>query len=97
MRDDLPPSVVNREKQGFNPPLGRWLQGPLLPWMRDVIHQASPPIRDLLDLRALDAALDRVGDGASDDWPTLWRVANLCAWDAYSFQPILQRVTTPVT
>lgn len=97
MRADLPPSIATREKQGFNPPLGRWLQGPLVPWMRDVLHQASPPIRDLLDVRALDAALDRVGVGASGEWPTLWRVANLCAWDAYSFQPLAQRVTTPVT
>ncbi|MGI8807509.1 MAG: asparagine synthase (glutamine-hydrolyzing) [Acidimicrobiales bacterium] len=97
MRADLPASITAREKQGFNPPLSRWLQGPLVPWMREVVHDASPAVRGLLDVPAVDAALDRAGGGASTEWPTLWRVANLSAWDAYSYQPLALRVATPAT
>ena len=94
MRPALPVSIATREKQGFNPPLARWIQGPLVPWMRDVIDGASPPVRGLFDQAAVEGALERAALGRAPDWPALWRVANLCAWDTYSLQPLAQRTTT---
>jgi asparagine synthase (glutamine-hydrolysing) len=93
MRDDLPRAVTDRQKQGFNPPLSRWVQGPLVPWMRDVLHAASPCLQALFDVGAIDAALDRANLNGAPEWPVLWRVANLCAWDVYSLQPLAHRTT----
>ena len=30
--------LVNRKKQGFEPPLNSWLKGPLKEWARDLIN-----------------------------------------------------------
>jgi asparagine synthase (glutamine-hydrolysing) len=95
MRADLPRAVVTREKQGFNPPLSRWIQGPLVPWMHEVVRGASPTVQSLLDLKAIDAALERARQQQAPEWPTLWRIANLCAWDTYSLQPLARHATTP--
>jgi asparagine synthase (glutamine-hydrolysing) len=35
-RDDLPPDVLRRAKQGFGAPIGKWLAGPLAEWVREI-------------------------------------------------------------
>jgi len=94
MRVALPAAITNREKQGFNPPLARWIQGPLVPWMRDVIANASPALSPLVDKSAIESDLVRADEGRLPRWTPLWRVANLCAWDAYSRQPLARHTTS---
>ena len=34
LADFLPEHLINRPKMGFSPPIGNWLQGPLMEWSR---------------------------------------------------------------
>ena len=48
---DLPPHVLRGRKRGFNPPLGRWIRGPLDPLFDSEVTRAFRA--DIVDERAL--------------------------------------------
>jgi len=52
-RQHVPAEVLDRPKIGFDPPLGRWLRGPLRPWAEDLLGPAA------LDRHGLDAGVVR--------------------------------------
>jgi asparagine synthase (glutamine-hydrolysing) len=39
LRKRLPAPLIDRPKQGFTPPLGRWLDGPLRPFVQDALER----------------------------------------------------------
>lgn len=78
----LPPSLWDRPKQGFDPPIGDWLRGPLREWAEDLLTRerledaglggASSPI--------IDAWQRHLARTHNEDY-RLWAVLSLIAWN----------------
>jgi asparagine synthase (glutamine-hydrolysing) len=59
MRPYLPPHILREEKRAWLSPMAKWIRGPLLPFMRDVL---SPTFvegtQDILDFEGLNKMLE---------------------------------------
>ncbi len=74
----VPAEVLDRPKIGFDPPLGRWLRGPLRPWAEDLLSVES------LDRHGLHADVvrplwDRYLVGQPSDY-RVWSVLMYQSW-----------------
>jgi asparagine synthase (glutamine-hydrolysing) len=65
LRGLLPPGIVDRRKQGFILPMGRWLESDLMQFAREVLLDRRTLQRGYFDRRGLTALLD--GVTAADD------------------------------
>jgi len=80
VRDLLPREIVHRKKRGFPTPLSLWLRDvraePLLARLR------SPDglLAAHLDMRQVDALIERHRSGREDATDRLWRLLNLQIW-----------------
>lgn len=79
-RAHVPQEVLDRPKIGFDPPLGRWLRGPLRPWAEDLLSG------DALRRHGLDAGVvrplwDRYIAGQPSDY-RVWSVLMYQSWAA---------------
>jgi len=86
--DRLGPQFI-RTKAGFEVPIDAWLAGPLRERLMDEMFASAAPIRDLLDIRAVDTLWQEHSSGRRRHGPTLWKLAMLSAW--------LRRIHTPET
>jgi asparagine synthase (glutamine-hydrolysing) len=76
----VPTALTDRPKAGFNPPLGRWLRGPLRPWASALLSSERLQRQGLLEPRPiLRCWADHLG-GRSDQSTRLWPVLMLQAW-----------------
>ena len=76
----VPAKIFDKPKQGFEPPLGEWLRGPLRDWAESLLDQ-----RSLADGGFVDAApvhdLWREHLAGVRDWRfELWNVLMFQAW-----------------
>jgi asparagine synthase (glutamine-hydrolysing) len=75
LKRHLPPALVDRGKQGFAPPVGRWLRGPLKDWAEALLHRSG------LIPRALVEQSWREHQAGARDWQyRLWTVLMFEAW-----------------
>jgi asparagine synthase (glutamine-hydrolysing) len=85
IRGLVPEAIVSRDKQGFVPPQGGWLAGPLAGWVRDCLEQPGP-IGNLWDRGAVRELLSLSSDGWRREAGVLWELANLAAWSRYGVE-----------
>jgi len=79
-RDQLPPSLHNRPKKGFEVPVGPWLRGPLNGFARDLIENDKLFFGKIL---SREGALRTLADhtaGRADHNFHLWALVSLLAW-----------------
>jgi asparagine synthase (glutamine-hydrolysing) len=79
----VPRALVDRPKQGFCLPIGRWLRHELRDWAYSVFEpDAGGPA--VLDLAACRRLLDEHMTGVDDASPQLWAAITFQAWLATS-------------
>lgn len=77
----VPPSVIDRPKQGFAVPLARWLRGPLLGLVEESLAPDRVRSGGVLDHAAVEELLRRNRAGRADP-RQLWTVLVLETWRA---------------
>jgi asparagine synthase (glutamine-hydrolysing) len=74
----VPAEVLDRPKIGFDPPIGRWLRGPLRPWAEDLL--AAPALeRHGLEPAVVRPLWDRYLAGQPSDY-RVWTVLMYQSW-----------------
>ncbi|HET6435315.1 MAG TPA: asparagine synthase (glutamine-hydrolyzing) [Xanthomonadaceae bacterium] len=76
----VPRALVERPKQGFAPPIGHWLRGPLCDWAESLLSTASLRELPLLDAGGVRAAWADHLRGRIDAGGALWNVLMLADW-----------------
>ncbi|HYB74034.1 MAG TPA: asparagine synthase (glutamine-hydrolyzing) [Candidatus Sulfotelmatobacter sp.] len=76
----LPPSIVQRRKQGFTVPVGEWVRGPLRPLLRDALAPARLARQGLFDGTAVAALLTEHEAGRRNRWKELWALLVFQLW-----------------
>lgn len=79
-KEDLPPLLHDRPKQGFEVPVGPWLRGPLYDMARSLIEEDRAFFGPLLDRDGARRLLDEHRAGRSDHTGTLWSLVALLSW-----------------
>lgn len=74
----VPDSLINRPKMGFGIPVGRWLRGPLKEWGEDLL--CSSDLKDILDMKSLQAKWHAHQEGKYDYQFALWPVLMFQQW-----------------
>jgi asparagine synthase (glutamine-hydrolysing) len=71
--------IAERRKRGFTLPMDSWMRsGPLLPYVQ-AVRSADAPVREVLDVGAIDHLMARWSDGMVS-WPRAWSIVSLNAW-----------------
>jgi asparagine synthase (glutamine-hydrolysing) len=76
----LPASILERPKQGFAAPIGRWLAGPLRSMGQQVLFDGRLEQRGILSTAAVKRLWDDHGAGRADHRHRLWAVMMLELW-----------------
>ncbi|MCA8966855.1 MAG: asparagine synthase (glutamine-hydrolyzing) [Planctomycetes bacterium] len=76
----VPPELTRRPKQGFSPPVGDWLRGPLKGWAGDLLDARRLDETGLLDSRAVATLWQRHQSGAWHHANGLWAIAMFERW-----------------
>lgn len=63
LRRYLPSSLIDRPKQGFSLPIGRWLQGPLHEWAEEMLRKEQIASFDLFDVNEVRSAWESLRGG----------------------------------
>src|SRR5260221_1312179 len=74
----VPDAILQRPKRGFAIPLGRWFQGPLRGFARDLLLSPHSFARDVFERPALERLLSGPSDG--DLGLKLWTVLSFELW-----------------
>jgi asparagine synthase (glutamine-hydrolysing) len=81
MKDQMPERIrMGKRKVGFNSPMPGWLNGPLRPWVRELLERPNDAFDALVDTKALCARVQAIGSSQQWDWHTvgrLWPYINL--------------------
>ena len=76
----VPPALVDRPKQGFEPPVGRWLRQGLRDWADDLLSPSRLAQSGILDPRVVGARWQEHRSGRRLATYSLWTVLMLQAW-----------------
>lgn len=77
-RRHVPPAMLDRPKMGFDPPVGRWLRGPLRAWAEDLLSPGELG-RHGLDPDVVRPLWDRYLAGQRSDY-RIWSVLMYQSW-----------------
>ena len=80
MEDLLPHSILYRPKLGFPTPWSRWLAGPRLEMIRDLLLEPRSLDRGLFQRTALERLFQEHRAGYRDHYDRIWRLLNLELW-----------------
>ncbi len=80
MTPRLDRQTIYRPKQGFTPPVGPWLRGPLREMAQDLLLGPRPAYADYLRREAIASAWREHQSGVSDYTPLLYSVLMLELW-----------------
>ena len=73
---------LSRTKQGFDPPLGQWLRGPLRPWAEDHLDERAIRASGVLRADTVMATWRQVLRGDDRGLLRIWSVLALRSWAA---------------
>jgi asparagine synthase (glutamine-hydrolysing) len=91
MKGKMPEAIrVQPRKIGFNSPMPSWLNGPLGPWVADILSRRVPAFEDIVDENALRAAVERFGSTKTWTWNSAGR-----AWPYLHLKWLLARLEAP--
>jgi asparagine synthase (glutamine-hydrolysing) len=76
----VPKQLFDKPKQGFEPPLGDWLRGPLREWAEALLTEKALRDGDFLDPSPVRAVWREHLDGVRDWRFELWNVLMFQAW-----------------
>ncbi len=77
---DVPPSLVDRPKQGFEVPLKTWLMGPLRDWAETLLDETRLRHEGYFHPAAIREEWDLLADGPARVKHALWAVLMFQAW-----------------
>ncbi|MCU1272472.1 MAG: asparagine synthase (glutamine-hydrolyzing) [Acidobacteriaceae bacterium] len=80
VQDLLPHSILYRKKLGFPTPWSRWLAGPQLQAIRDLLLEPRSVDRNLFKRSAIERLFDAHRAGRIDHYDRIWRLLNLELW-----------------
>ena len=78
----VPRTLVERPKQGFDPPIAAWLRGPLADWAQDLLHRDRLVAQGLFDPAGVQRLLDEHRRATHDHGYAIWTLATFQAWQA---------------
>jgi len=76
----VPPALTRRPKQGFSPPVGAWLRGPLKGWAGDLLARKRLDDSGLIDGQAVETLWQQHQSGGWHHANALWAVAMFEHW-----------------
>ncbi|HEU0050818.1 MAG TPA: asparagine synthase (glutamine-hydrolyzing) [Patescibacteria group bacterium] len=80
-RDVLPPYVLNQEKRGWFSPTAKWMRGPMLPFVREILSPSFEPATQVyFDFKAIQNLLDAHVEGRVYALNTLWSLVTFQLW-----------------
>ena len=82
LKEFLPGDLIERPKQGFEPPLATWLRGPLRDWADDLLSPERLKNDELLTAAPILAAWQEHRSGQRDRNGELWNVLMYQCWRA---------------
>jgi asparagine synthase (glutamine-hydrolysing) len=80
VEDLLPHSILYRPKLGFPTPWSRWLAGPQLEAIRDLLLEPRSIDRGLFQRSAIERLFQEHRAGYRDHYDRIWRLLNLELW-----------------
>jgi len=80
VQDLLPHEILYRKKLGFPTPWSRWLKGPQLQEIRDLLLEPRSVDRKLFQRAAIERLFDEHVAGHIDHCDRIWRLLNLELW-----------------
>lgn len=80
VEDLLPHSILYRPKLGFPTPWSRWLAGPQLNVIRDLLLEPRSLDRGLFKRAAIERLFEEHRSGHRDHYDRIWRLLNLELW-----------------
>jgi asparagine synthase (glutamine-hydrolysing) len=80
LKNQLPPELFDRPKQGFSVPVGQWMRGPLKGWARDLLSEADITRDGWLDAACLQEDLADHFEGQTDREQLLWNCLMFQNW-----------------
>jgi asparagine synthase (glutamine-hydrolysing) len=80
MGDRLPPALVNRKKQGFEPPFAVWLRGPLREMVRDRLTSPAFLERGIVSGEFVKTLIDEHQSGRRNNQLWLWMLLVFDLW-----------------
>jgi asparagine synthase (glutamine-hydrolysing) len=80
VQDLLPHSILYRTKLGFPTPWSRWLAGPQLQIIRELLLEQRSTDRKLFKPSAIERIFDEHKAGHADHYDRIWRLLNLELW-----------------
>ena len=83
----VPEELINRPKQGFTPPIARWLRGDLRSWAEDILA-ADTGLYEKAEMRKLWEAFIT---GRADTHTALWAVLMAQSWALHN-KPVSARI-----
>ena len=76
----VPPSILMRGKQGFEPPTGEWLKGPLADMTQSLLLDGRLKDRGVFDTRTIRRLWEDHREGRRDHRERLWALVMLELW-----------------
>ena len=76
----IPNHLIDRPKQGFEPPLGDWLRGPLKEWSGDIINSHNALNREYYKKDIILKRWNQHQNNDTDWTKFLWNIISLESW-----------------
>lgn len=76
----VPAEVIDRPKQGFTVPVGRWINGELAGFADDALDPAAEPFDEYFNPKEMHALLEQHRKGRADNAMRLWALMILRVW-----------------
>ena len=82
-RRGLPADLIERPKQGFGVPVGKWMRGELRPWLEDLLLDPVTLARGQFDPDGVRRLLGEHLDRRADHTHRLWNLTALELWQRH--------------